>query len=106
MEENKLLNDTPEQVVIFPEPRIIKIEPAQPERAYGLFDSETGTQVTGFKKGTGGQVEFADLQPSRHYDVGAIENMGEDKPERQHRRNTKKFGELARKLSVWIFNKK
>ena len=81
MEENKLLNDTPEQVVIFPEPRIIKIEPAQPERAYGLFDSETGTQVSEFKKGTDGQIEFTDLDPNKHYDVGAIEGMGDEKPQ-------------------------
>ena len=49
MEQNKSLNETPEQVVIYPKPRIIKIQNACAERAYGLFDSETGTQVSDFK---------------------------------------------------------
>ena len=81
MNENKLLNDYPEQVVIYPKPRIIKIQNACANRAYGLFDSQTGTQVSEFKKGTDGQVEFDKLDPSRHYDVGAIEGMGDEKPE-------------------------
>ncbi len=81
MEQNKFLNDSPEQVVIFPKPRIIRINNAESERAYGLFDSETGTQVTGFKKGIEGQIEFAGLDPNKHYDVGAIESMGDNKPE-------------------------
>ena len=80
MNENKLLNETPEQVVLTPNPRKIGINYARAQRAYGLFDSATGTQVTGFKKGTDGQVEFNDLDPSRHYDVGAIEGMGDEKP--------------------------
>ena len=80
MNENKFLNETPEQVVIFPKPRIIRINTTEPERAYGIFDSKTGTQVSEFKKGTDGQVEFADLDPNRHYDVGAIEGMGDEKP--------------------------
>ena len=80
MEQNKSLNEQQEQVLIYPNPRRIKINCAQAQRAYGLFDSETGTQVTGFKKGTDGQVEFKDLNPSRHYDVGVIEGMGDDKP--------------------------
>ena len=80
MEENKILNDSPEQVVLTPNPRKIGITSAHAERAYGLFDSETGTQVSEFKKGTDGQVEFTGLEPSKHYDVGAIEGMGDDKP--------------------------
>ena len=81
MEQNKFLNDSPEQVVIFPEPRRIRISNAIPARAYGLFDSETDTQVTGFKKGTDGQIEFNDLNPQKHYDVGAIESIGDEKPQ-------------------------
>ena len=81
MNENKSLNQQQEQVLIYPNPRRIAINCANSERAYGLFDSETGTQVSEFKKGTTGQVEFADLEPSRHYDVGAIEGMGDEKPE-------------------------
>ncbi len=81
MNENKFLNESPEQVILIPNPRTIRIQGAHAERAYGLFDSETGTQVTGFKKGTDEQVEFDHLDPSNHYDVGAIEGMGDDKPE-------------------------
>ena len=80
MEQNKFLNESPEQVVVIPYPRTIRITGVQPEKAYGLFDSETGTQVSDFKKGTDGQVEFQGLDPSKHYDVGAIEGMGDDKP--------------------------
>ncbi len=81
MEQNKFLNENPEQVVIFPTPRQIIIHRAIPERAYGLFDSETGKQAGDFKKGTDGQVEFTNLDPSKHYDVGAIEGMGDEKPQ-------------------------
>ena len=80
MNENKFLDDYPKQVVLIPDPRRIEINQAVPIRAYGLFDSETGTQVSEFKKGTEGQVEFDRLNPSRHYDVGAIENPGDEKP--------------------------
>ncbi len=80
MNENKFLNESPEQVVVIPSPRTIIINGANAERAYGLFDSETGTQVTGFKKDADGKVEFAGLDPSKHYDVGAIEGMGDEKP--------------------------
>ncbi len=80
MNENKFLNDSPEQVILIPSPRTIRIQGACANRAYGLFDSETGTQVTEFKKGTDGKVEFIGLDPSRHYDVGAIEGLGDDKP--------------------------
>ena len=81
MNENKLLNEYPEQVVLTPNPRKIGITRACANRAYGLFDSKTGTQVTGFKKGTDGKVEFIDLNQNRHYDVGTIEGMGDEKPE-------------------------
>ena len=81
MEQNKFLNETSEQVVLTPNPRRIEINHAIPERAYGLFDSETGTQVSEYKKGTEGKVEFVDLNPNRHYDVGAIENPGDEKPQ-------------------------
>ena len=80
MNENKFLNDSPEQVILIPNPREIIINSAKPQRAYGLFDSETGTQVSEFKKGTDGQVEFDRLNPSKHYDVGVIEGMGDEKP--------------------------
>ena len=81
MEQNKFLNESPEQVILIPQPRKIRIQGTHAERAYGLFDSETGTQVTGFKKGTDDKVEFIGLNPDRHYDVGAIEGMGDDKPQ-------------------------
>ena len=81
MNENKFLNESPEQVILIPDPRKIRIHGAYAQRAYGLFDSKTGTQVTGFKKGTDGQIEFRGLDPNRHYDVGAIEGMGDDKPQ-------------------------
>ena len=80
MNENKFLNESPEQVILTPNPRKIGITNARAQRAYGLFDSATGTQVTGFKKSIDGQVEFAGLDPNRHYDVGAIEGMGNEKP--------------------------
>ncbi len=80
MEQNKSLNEQQEQVLIYPNPRRIEIDYACTNRAYGLFDSETGTQVSDFKKGTEEQVEFKDLDPNRHYDVGAIENPGDEKP--------------------------
>ena len=81
MEQNKSLNEQQEQVLIYPNPRRIEINHTQPARAYGLFDSETGTQVSDFKKGTDGQVEFQNLDPTRHYDVGVIENPGDKKPQ-------------------------
>ena len=79
MNENKFLNNSPEQVILIPNPRRIGISRAIPARAYGLFDSETGTQVSEFKKGTEDKVEFANLDPTKHYDVGVIEGMGDDK---------------------------
>ena len=73
--------NTPEQVILIPKPRIIRIIPSQSQRAYGLFDTKTGTQVTDFVKGNGEQIEFKDLNPDMHYDVGVIENPGDVKPQ-------------------------
>ena len=77
MEQNKFSN---EQVVIYPQDRRIEINFSEPERAYGLFDTKTGTQVSDFVKGNGGKIEFNHLDPSIHFDVGAVENMGDEKP--------------------------
>ena len=81
MEQNKFLNDSSEQVVLIPAPRRIEINGAHANHAYGLFDSETGTQVSEFKKGTDGKVEFRNLDSNKHYDVGTIEGMGDEKPQ-------------------------
>ena len=80
IEQEKFSNDAPEEVILIPRPREIRINPTLPARAYGLFDTKTGTQVKDFVKGNGGQIEFKDLEPSMHYDVGVIENPGDDKP--------------------------
>ncbi len=80
MEQNKFSNEMPEEVLLIPKPRRIEIDRTFPARAYGLFDTKTGTQVKDFVKGNGGQVEFDDLDPSIHYDVGVIEGTGDDKP--------------------------
>lgn len=80
MNENKFSNEAPEQVIIYPDTHIIEINGACEQKAYGLFDSQTGTQVSDFIKGTSGKVEFKKLDPLRHYDVGTIENTGEEKP--------------------------
>ena len=81
MEHSKFSNDMPEQVLLVPNPRRIEINCAQAQRAYGLFDTATGTQVKDFVKGNGGTIEFSDLNPSMHYDVGVIENPGDEKPQ-------------------------
>lgn len=78
MRKNKLSD---EQAVLIPTPRIIRIIPAHAQRAYGLFDSKTGTQVKDFVKGNDEQIEFNNLDPNMHYDVGVIEGMGNDKPQ-------------------------
>ena len=70
MNENKFLIESLEQVIIIPPIRIIEIYDSCPERAYGLFDSQTGTQVSDFVKGAGGQIEINNSEPLRHYDVG------------------------------------
>ena len=81
MKENKFSIDEPEEVLLIPTPRKIRITGAHAERAYGLFDTKTGTQVKDFVKGNGGTIEFSDLNPSMHYDVGVIENPGDEKPQ-------------------------
>ncbi len=77
MEQDKFTN---EQVVIYPQDRRIEINYTVPERAYGLFDTKTGTQVSDFVKGNGGKIEFNHLDSSIHFDVGAVENMSDEKP--------------------------
>ena len=72
--------DAPEQVILIPTPRTIRINPTSSQRAYGLFDTKTGTQVKDFVKGNGEEIEFKDLDPDMHYDVGVVENIGDDKP--------------------------
>ncbi len=81
MEDNKFSNEMPEEVLLIPTPRKIRINSACAERAYGLFDTKTGTQVKDFVKGNGGTIEFNDLDPAMHYNVGVIENPGDEKPE-------------------------
>lgn len=80
MKENKFLNEQQEQVTLSHDKKRIHIICTLPQRAYGLFDSETGTQVSNFKKCDEGNIEFNDLNPLKHYNVGVIENMGNDKP--------------------------
>ncbi len=80
MGQEKFSNEMPEQVLLIPKPRRIRIDCTQSQRAYGLFDSKTGTQVRDFVKCNGGQIEFDNLDPNMHYDVGVIENMGDKKP--------------------------
>ena len=81
MEQEKFSNEMPEEVLLVPKPRRIVINPSLPQRAYGLFDTKTGTQVKDFVKGNGGTIEFTDLNPDMHYDVGVIEGTGDEKPE-------------------------
>ncbi len=81
MKQEKFSNEAPEQVLLIPKPRRIEINCTLPARAYGLFDTKTGTQVKDFVKCNGGQIEFDNLDPNMHYDVGVIENMGDDKPQ-------------------------
>ena len=73
--------EAPEQVILIPTPRRIQINWTQSQRAYGLFDTKTGTQVSDFVKGNGEQIEFDNLNPDMHYDVGVIENPGDKKPQ-------------------------
>ena len=78
MEQNKFLD---EQVVLDPNKERIEIMSSHANRAYGLFDAQTGVQVTDFVKGNGGQIEFSHLAPGRHYDVGVVGGMSDDKPQ-------------------------
>ena len=79
MKQEKFTDEMPE-VVLVPQPRRIVIDCTLSQRAYGLFDTVTGTQVSDFVKGNNEQIEFNDLEPGRHYDVGVIENTGDEKP--------------------------
>ena len=80
MEQDKFTNEMP-KVTLVPKPRRIAIICTLEQRAYALFDTKTGTQVKDFVKCDGGQIEFNDLDPNMHYDVGVIENPGDEKPE-------------------------
>ena len=79
MVQDKFTDEMP-KVVLVPKPRRIKIDCTQKLRAYALYDTKTGTQVKDFVKCDGGKIEFDNLDPNMHYDVGVIENMGDEKP--------------------------
>ena len=81
MNENKILNNLSDKVTLSPDKKRIEIIHAEPARAYGLFDSKTGKQIGDFIDSKNGQVEFNNLDPNKHYDVGVIENKGDEKPE-------------------------
>ena len=78
MVQDKFSDKMPE-VVLVPKPRRIAINCTLNVRAYALFDTVTGTQVKDFVKCDGKQIEFDNLDPNMHYDVGVIENMGDKK---------------------------
>ena len=80
MVQDKFTDEMPE-VVLVPKPRRIQINCTLKVRAYALFDTVTGTQVKDFVKCDGKQIEFDNLDPNMHYDVGGIENMGDKKPQ-------------------------
>ena len=79
MQKDKFSNVMPE-VVLVPKPRRIEIICTQEMRAYALYDTVTGTQVKDFVKCNGEKIEFDNLDPNMHYDVGVVENMGDEKP--------------------------
>ena len=80
MVQDKYTDEMP-IVVLVPKPRRIAIDCTAQQRAYALFDTVTGTQVKDFVKCDGGKIEFDNLDPNMHYDVGVIENMGDEKPQ-------------------------
>ncbi len=80
MKENKFSNEMP-KVTLVPKPRRIEISCTPKMRAYALFDTVSGTQVKDFVKCDGGKIEFDNLDPNTHYDVGVVENMGDEKPQ-------------------------
>ena len=80
MEQNKFSNEMP-KVTLVPKPRRIAIDCTLLQRAYALFDTKTGTQVKDFVKCKGEKIEFDNLDPNMHYDVGVVENMGDEKPQ-------------------------
>ena len=80
MAQDKFSNEMP-KVTLVPKPRRINIDCTPKMRAYALYDTVTGTQVKDFVKCDGGQIEFDNLDPNMHYDVGVIENPGDEKPQ-------------------------
>ena len=80
MEQNRFSNEMP-KVTLIPKPRRININCTLSQRAYALFDTDTGTQVKDFVKCDGEKIEFDNLDPNMHYDVGVIENMSDEKPQ-------------------------
>ncbi len=82
--EQKFIDDMP-KVTLIPKPRRIVIICTLKQRAYALYDTVTGTQVKDFVKCEDGQIEFDNLDPNMHYDVGVIENVedmkGDEKPQ-------------------------
>ncbi len=80
MVQNKFSGEMP-KVVLVPKPRRIAIVCTELQRAYALYDTKTGTQVKDFVKCDGEKIEFDNLDPNMHYDVGVIENMGDEKPQ-------------------------
>ncbi len=80
MVQDKYTDEMP-IVVLVPKPRRIAIICTEQQRAYALFDTKTGTQVKDFVKCKGEKIEFNDLDPNMHYDVGVVENMGDEKPQ-------------------------
>ena len=79
MEQDKFSVEMP-KVTLVPKPRRININCTLKQRAYALYDAKTGTQVKDFVKCGGRQIEFDNLDPNMHYDVGVIENLDNEKP--------------------------
>ncbi len=79
MEQNKFSNEMP-KVTLVPKPRRIAIDCTLPIRAYALYDTKTGVQVKDFAKCDGEKIEFDNLDPNMHYDVGVVENIRDEKP--------------------------
>ena len=80
MVQDKFTDEMPE-VTLIPKPRRIRISCTQQMRAYALYDTKTGVQVKDFVKCDGEKIEFKDLDPNMHYDVGVVENIGDKKPQ-------------------------
>ena len=80
MEQNRFSNEMP-KVTLVPKPRRIRIDCVLKIRAYALYDTKTGVQVKDFAKCKGEKIEFDNLDPNMHYDVGVMENMGDEKPQ-------------------------
>ena len=80
MEQDKFCGEMP-KVMLVSKPRRINIICTLPIRTYALYDTKTGVQVKDFVKCDGGEIEFDNLDPNMHYDVGVIEDMGDKKPQ-------------------------